>query len=71
MSMSVGQFAVEEWSLLLVVAVASVLVLGSTVWTYRDTRRHNREAVLWTAIVFTLPVVGFAVYLLAGRGQLE
>lgn len=65
------QIAVDAWPLVLGIVVASLIILGSTAWTYRDTRQHHRQTVLWTAIVFTLPFIGFAVYLLVGRGQLE
>ena len=55
----------------LLVIVTLIVVLVPSVWTYRDTRQHNRETLLWLSITLTLPVVGFAIYVTMGRGQFE
>lgn len=68
----VHQLGTGESSLAILGALLlGAVVVASTVWTYRDTKRNDHETVLWTAIVFTLPLVGLGVYLLAGRGQLD
>jgi hypothetical protein len=44
--------------------------LGLIVWVYNDARaRGNDKAGLWALLVFFTPIIGWLIYLAAGRDQ--
>jgi len=52
---------------LVVVCIFMAIHIAITVWVYKDAKKRNANVALWTIVTFLFIVIGFIVYLLAGR----
>jgi hypothetical protein len=50
-----------------IVCICIVIQIVLTVWVYKDAKKRNANAALWAILTFIFGLLGFIVYLLAGR----
>jgi hypothetical protein len=50
-----------------IVCIAIIVQIAFTVWVYKDAKKRNANAALWAILTFIFGLLGFIVYLLAGR----